>query len=89
MIICTGIVADPVTDNLSVEKSKSSRFGWLRIVWKIAGGPGSMLMRSSTTRRITAGTSNTGCGTIVAPFSTHARIPALSPNAWKNGLIMR
>ena len=89
MIIWTGIVAEPVTDNRKLEKSNSSRSGWLRIVWKIAGGPGSMLIRSSTTRRITAGTSNTGCGTIVAPFKMHARIPAFNPNAWKNGFTMR
>ena len=55
----------------------------------MAGGPGSIVMRSSSTRRITAGTSNTGWGTIVAPFKRQARMPAFSPNAWKNGLTMR
>ena len=41
------------------------------------------------TRSITAGTSKTGWGRIVAPLISEARIPALSPKAWKNGLTMR
>ena len=40
------------------------------------------------TRRITDGTSKTGWGMIVAPRNRQARIPALSPKAWKNGLTM-
>ena len=55
----------------------------------MAGGPGSIVIFSSTTRRITDGTSNTGCGTIVAPLSSAARMPAFKPNAWKNGLTIR
>jgi hypothetical protein len=55
----------------------------------MAGGPGSMVMRSSATRAITLGTSNTGWGTMVAPLTRQARIPAFSPKAWKNGLMMR
>ncbi len=54
-----------------------------------AGGPGSTLMRSSSTRASTAGTSNTGCGTIVAPRRMHDIHPALYPNVWKNGLMIR
>ena len=46
-------------------------------------------MRSSSTRRITLGTSNTGWGTIVAPVMRQARMPAFSPKQWKNGLTMR
>ena len=38
---------------------------------------------------MTLGTSNTGWGTIVAPVITQARIPALSPNVWKNGFTIR
>jgi hypothetical protein len=47
------------------------------------------VIRSSSTRRITLGTSNVGWGTIVAPFTRQARMPALSPNVWKKGLITR
>jgi hypothetical protein len=55
----------------------------------MAGGPGSIVTRSSATRRITLGTSKTGWGMIVAPFSRQARMPALSPKAWKKGLTIR
>ena len=44
---------------------------------------------SSWTRFITGGTSNTAWGMIVAPFRKQARMPALSPKEWKNGLTMR
>ena len=37
------------------------------IVWNNAGGPGSMVIRSSRTLRSTPGTSNSACGTITAP----------------------
>ncbi len=89
MIICVGIVAAPVTDSRNDDRSWSARSGWFRIVWKMAGGPGSIVMRSSATRRITDGTSNTGCGTIVAPLMSAARMPAFNPKAWKKGLMMR
>ena len=55
----------------------------------MAGGPGNIEMRSSATRAITAGTSNTGWGTNVAPVRRQATIPALSPKAWKKGLTTR
>ena len=43
------------------------------------GGPGSIETCSSATRRITAATSNTACGTIVAPLMRLARMPGLQP----------
>ena len=89
MIICVGIAAAPVTESRRLERSKLARSGWLRMVWKIAGGPGSMVTCSSITRRMTAGTSNTGCGRIVAPLMNDARMPAFNPNAWKNGLMIK
>ena len=55
----------------------------------MAGGPGSMVIFSSSTRRMTAGTSNTAWGMMVAPLMRQARMPAFSPNEWKNGLMMR
>ena len=55
----------------------------------MAGGPGSTEIRSAGTRRITDGTSNTGWGIIVAPVIRQARIPALRPKEWKNGLTIR
>ncbi len=55
----------------------------------MAGGPGSIEIRSSGTRAITEGRSNTGWGTMVEPVMRQARMPALSPNEWKNGLTMR
>ena len=55
----------------------------------MAGGPGSIVMRSSGTRSITVGTSKTGWGRIVAPLKREARIPAFSPKAWKKGLMIR
>ena len=55
----------------------------------MAGGPGSMVIDSSSTRCITWVTSNTGWGTIVAPTMRLARMPAFNPNEWKNGLTTR
>ena len=55
----------------------------------MAGGPGSTDTRSARTRAITEGTSNTGWGIIVAPVIRQARIPALRPKEWKNGLTIR
>ena len=69
--------------------SKASRFGWSRIDWKIVGGPGRTVIRSSATRWSTTSTSNTGSGTIVAPAIRQARIPALYPKVWKNGFTIR
>ena len=55
----------------------------------MAGGPGSTDTRSVGMRAITEGTSNTGWGIIVAPVIRQARIPALRPKEWKNGLTIR
>ena len=55
----------------------------------MAGGPGSTDTRSAPMRAITDGTSNTGCGIIVAPVIKQARMPALRPKEWKNGLTIR
>ena len=46
-------------------------------------------MRSAATWASTAGTSNTGSGTIVAPLMKQAMIPALYPKVWKNGFTTR
>ena len=89
MIICAVIGAAPVTASRNEDRSYVSRSGWLRIVWKMAGGPGSIVMRSSATRRMTEGTSKIGCGTSVAPFNKQARMPAFNPKEWKNGLMTR
>ena len=55
----------------------------------MAGGPGSIEIRSCGTRAITDGTSKTRWGTIVAPVIRQARMPALRPKEWKNGLMIR
>ena len=55
----------------------------------MVGAPGSIEMRSATTRCITVSTSKTAWGTIVVPVIRHARMPAFKPNVWKNGLTMR
>ena len=84
-ITSTGTTAAPVTDERTLDRSKLASSGWLMMVWKTVGGPGSIVMRSSATSAITVGTSNTACGMIVAPFSTHASTPDFNPAVWKNG----
>jgi hypothetical protein len=44
---------------------------------------------SFAARASTASTSNTGSGSIVAPATSEARIPAFSPNMWKYGFTIR
>ena len=88
-IISTGTAAAPVTASRSDERSNVSRSGWSRIDRYSVGGPGSIEMRSAATWARTAGTSNTGSGTIVAPWMKQAMIPALYPKVWKNGLTTR
>jgi hypothetical protein len=48
-----------------------------------------MLIRSDSIAASAASTSKTGSGTIVAPVIRQARMPALYPNVWKNGLMIR
>ena len=84
-MIDTGTTAAPVTARRSDDRSKEAKSGWLRMDWNTVGGPGSIVMRSSATRRMTLGTSNTGWGWMVAPVRTHASTPDFSPAVWKNG----
>ena len=89
-ISSTGTGAAPVTARRSDDMSNSARRGWSRIDWYTVGGPGSIDTRSSAAARVmTASTSNTACGMIVAPFTSDATMPAFSPNEWKNGLTTR
>ena len=76
-IISTGTAAAPVTASRSDDRSNESRSGWSRIERYSVGGPGSTEMRSDATCASTAGTSNTGSGTMVAPWMKHATMPAL------------
>ena len=46
-------------------------------------------MRSAPLRAMTAAGSKTGSGTTVAPAIRQARMPALYPKVWKNGLTTR
>ena len=55
----------------------------------MVGAPGSTVIISVSTSDRMVGTSNTGTGTMVAPWSRLASHPALYPNMWKNGLTMR
>ena len=89
-IICVVIGAAPVTDSRSVERSNWSRSGWLRIVWKMAGGPGSIVMRflrdpAHHRRHVEHRVRHDRR----ALRGAQARMPAFNPNAWKNGLTMR
>ena len=84
-ITSTGTVAAPVTDSLSVERSKVRRSGCSRRDWNTVGGPGSTLICSSATRRMTASGSKTACGRTVAPRRTQASTADFNPAVWKNG----
>ena len=55
----------------------------------MVGAPGRTVTRSASTRESTASTSKTGSGSIVAPATTLARMPAFSPNMWKYGFTCR
>ena len=84
----TGTAAAPVTARRSELVSYSARSAASN-VWKMAGGPGSIVMRSWSTRAITDGASNTGCGTMTEPVRMHASTPDLSPAVWKKGYAIR
>ena len=47
------------------------------------------MIRSASASRIASPASNTACGTSAAPLTRQARMPALKPNVWKNGLTTR
>ena len=85
----TGTTAAPVTPRRKDDRSCFPLSGSLINVWYRVGGPGSTLIRSASMRRMTAPASNTGSGTTVAPAIRQAKIPALKPKVWKNGLTMR
>ncbi len=81
----TGTLAAPVTARRNVARSWKRASGSLSMDWNTAGGPGSMVMRSSRTRSASEATSNTAWGTIVDPVSTDASTPDFSPAVWKKG----
>ncbi len=85
----TGTTAAPVTTSRSEERSNRLRSGWSSNPWKMVGGPGSTETRSSSIRCMAPSTSKTGSGIMVAPVIRQAKIPALYPKVWKNGLTMR
>ncbi len=85
----TGTAAAPVTATRSDEWSADARRGCSSSVWYRVGGPGSTDTASVAMRSSTASTSSTAWGSMVAPRNRHARIPALSPKEWKNGLTTR
>ncbi|KUJ37478.1 hypothetical protein ADL25_27635 [Streptomyces sp. NRRL F-5122] len=73
----SGTTAAPVTTRRRAERSWAAREGWSRRDWWGVGGPGRTEMRSAAMFAGTVSTSNTGCGTIVAPRIRHASTPAL------------
>ena len=73
----TGTMAAPVTASRRLDRSRLARSGWSRIVWYSVGAPGSTVICSASISRIASPASNTGCGTMTAPVSKQARMPAL------------
>jgi hypothetical protein len=79
----TGVVAPPVTATRSEDRSMPGPRAAAIMSWNIVGAPGTTVMPWAVMRRATSATSNTAWGTLVAPRTAQARMPAFSPEVWK------